>query len=415
MSNPIAVPGTNVPSGAAVAPGGAQGIGGPTVVSTDSGNIATLGTDNRILVPQSSLWSMRLRSYNSVQNCNFEVDQRNIGNLISVPAGGTTILCDRWAHNKPPSATLVASIQRVTQNIYLPGTSFLISQGMWRDTLTTQQASLGATDVLQIFQTVEGPQFRELAGDVTSISLLVRSSVANLKFSVALSDPTFGQSLVKLATIPSANTWTLLQFPNIPQMSGGSFAASPGSAGYVIKIGLAVGSTYIAPAADTWQSGNFIGAPGMSNFAAQAVNSTFDIAFCQHEPGSQCTTLIDCPFSGPNGNLESCQRYFIKSYSYGVKPGTADINGRVWTQVSASSNCYAHVPFKRTMAKVPTITGYSPPTGAVNNVRDENAGLDRTISAALAIGDSDFGGFNLGSVNGAGTNYSFHYIADTGW
>jgi hypothetical protein len=62
MANPIAVPGTNVPSGANVVPGGAQGIqgltgqSGPNAVSTDAGNIATLGSDNLILVPQSQIW-----------------------------------------------------------------------------------------------------------------------------------------------------------------------------------------------------------------------------------------------------------------------------------------------------------------------------------------------------------------------
>jgi|SRR5215469_1994761 len=60
MSNPVAVPGTNVPSGSGVTPGGAQGVqgltgpAGPYVVSTDSGNLATLGSDNRFYVPSNS-------------------------------------------------------------------------------------------------------------------------------------------------------------------------------------------------------------------------------------------------------------------------------------------------------------------------------------------------------------------------
>jgi microcystin-dependent protein len=47
MANPIAVPGTNVPSGAAVSPGGSQG---PTTVSANANNKATLGTDSLLLV-----------------------------------------------------------------------------------------------------------------------------------------------------------------------------------------------------------------------------------------------------------------------------------------------------------------------------------------------------------------------------
>jgi hypothetical protein len=53
MANPIAVPGTVVPSGSLTNPGGAQGVQGvqgPTAVSADAGNLATLGSDNLILV-----------------------------------------------------------------------------------------------------------------------------------------------------------------------------------------------------------------------------------------------------------------------------------------------------------------------------------------------------------------------------
>jgi len=54
MANTITVPGSSVPSGANVSPGGAQGvqgIQGPTAVSANAGNQATLGTDNLVFVP----------------------------------------------------------------------------------------------------------------------------------------------------------------------------------------------------------------------------------------------------------------------------------------------------------------------------------------------------------------------------
>src|SRR5215471_2028348 len=51
-----AVPGTVIPTGSAFSPGGSQGVQGlqgaqgPTVVSTDAGNTATLGSDSKIFV-----------------------------------------------------------------------------------------------------------------------------------------------------------------------------------------------------------------------------------------------------------------------------------------------------------------------------------------------------------------------------
>src|SRR6516165_446511 len=84
-------------------PQGTQGPTGPTGppsgVSTDSGNIATLGSDAKILVPQSAITAMRLRSFNAIGNPNFEVDQRNCGNSVNFPAGGylKTFVNDRWS------------------------------------------------------------------------------------------------------------------------------------------------------------------------------------------------------------------------------------------------------------------------------------------------------------------------------
>ena len=162
---------------------------------------------------------------------------------------------------------------------------------------------------------------RELINDVHSISLLVYSSVAGLKFSVALRDPTDANSLVNLCTIPTANTWTLITLPNLPVWpAGGNFSILPGAQGYNLTVTLACGSTYMAPAAGTWQTGLFLGAPGMSSWVASPVNSTFFLAFVQHEPGALCTTLMDKPFSQ---NLDECLRYYQKTYAYGTKPGTA--------------------------------------------------------------------------------------------
>jgi hypothetical protein len=291
--------------------------------------------------------------------------------------------------------------------------SFMITREYQRFTLTGVQASLGATDTYGIYQFIEGPQWRELGGDVTSLSLLVRSSVSGLKFSAALRDANSTVSLVKLCTIPSANTWTLITLPNIPLPSSGTFNYQPGQVGYILNIMLSVGSTYIAPAADTWQNGVFIGAPGMDNFCGKTNGSTFDLAFHQHEPGALCTTPIDCPFTQ---NYDDCLRYFQKTYDYGTKPGTVTNNGALSVLATAAQNPYGAFPFKRTLAKnSPTLTGYSPMTGAAGAVRDLNAAIDRSISGGLFVGDSGHTGFALSTTNAASALYIFHYTADAGW
>jgi hypothetical protein len=421
---PAPVPGTVVSSGSAVGPGGdtgliggtgptgATGATGPNAVSTDANNLATLGSDNLIAVPASSIWSMRLRSYNAVGNPNFEVDQRQPG--TSGPISGGMI--DRWVSIKTGMASATGTIQQLPAglpDLCIPGTNFRISRAFLRVTLTAQQASLAAGDQLYLHQEIEGPNWRELSNDVHSVALLVRSSVAGLKFGLTLRDPvSVSQSLTKLCTITSANTWTLIQLPNIPVWPSGNFQPAPGISGYRLDIVLSAGSTFTATANDVWQSGNFLGALGQSNFAASPVNSTFDIGFLQHEPGSLCTTFQDKPFSQ---NLTECLRYYDKSYSYAVKPGTVTSPGIQVFVPAGGVNPITPIRFKQIMATQPTMTGYNYTTGAINSVRDATNSADRAISSTASTGDGGFNGFNV--TGGVSTIWQalFHYTADTGW
>ena len=148
------------------------------------------------------IWSVRLRSFNAVGNPNFEVSQRNLTNSVS-----TGMSVDRWWPIK--TGTMVyAAVQGTASGaeLVVPGTNFQISRSFQRLTLSTAQATLAAGDMLNRIQGIEGLYFRELQYDVHSISILCRSSVAGLKFSLSLRDSTNANSLCKLCTIPSART-----------------------------------------------------------------------------------------------------------------------------------------------------------------------------------------------------------------
>jgi hypothetical protein len=360
---------------------------------------------------QSQIWSTRLRSFNSVGNCSFSVDQRTVGTGMSL--AGLAFIQDRWQGSNN-LATGRATAVPTYGNVTLPGTSsFYITDRFLRITLTTAQASLAAGELLYLQQLVEGPMLRELLGDVHSISLLVRSSVAGLKFGCALRDAALTRSLCKLCTIPSSNVWTLIPLSNLPLWdAGATWNVQPGNQGYILSIALAAGTTFTAPAADTWQAGNFVAPPGMSNFAASAVNSTFDIAFCQHEPGAQATTLIDKPFSQ---NYDECLRYYAKSYDYGVKGPTNTAVGVV-SAMTGSNGLYAlgTIPFPKTMAKTPTLTVYAV-DGTANAVLQLGAGGNASVSTILGEGAKGFYGVGFPSAVTVNTPCQMHYTADTGW
>jgi hypothetical protein len=109
-------------------------------------------------------------------------------------------------------------------------------------------------------------------------------------------------------------------------------------------------------------------------------------------------------------------RYFTKSYLYGTAPGAVSNPGQCSiSPFNTGQNPNGAIPFKKVMAKIPTVTGYSNATGATNTVRDSSAAVDRAITAVASAGDSGFGGFALSTQNASATIYSFHYTADTGW
>jgi hypothetical protein len=221
--------------------------------------------------------------------------------------------------------------------------------------------------------------------------------------------------LTKLCTIPNANTVTLIPLPNLPIIPGAANPVlTPGNNGYIIGICLACGTTYTSPANDTWQSGNFMGAVGQGNFCAQAINSTFDLAFVQHEPGAQATTPTDKPFSQ---NLDECLRYYCKSYSYAVKAGTVDFNGALAQTVATASYGSVYGPFRwpRIMAKAPTLNIWNPNDGTNGTVLNAMNATAYGVSGAINVGDSGYNGFTITGPPAAVAIYRFHHTGDTGW
>jgi hypothetical protein len=363
-----------------------------------------------------TIWSVRLRSLNCAGNPTYEVDQINIGGSVPFISVARSLV-DRWiGRNVGSTMTATGGRQNASgAELVVPGTNFAISRNFLRVTLTAAQASLAATDYLTFYQTIEGPRFRELQYDVHSCSLLVRSSVSGLKFGLSIGDAAGTRSLLKLCTIPSANTWVLLTYPNLPIFpSAGNFSSAPGVAGYLLSITLAAGSTYTAPANDTWQNGSFIGALGQDNFASKPVNSTVDFAFMQHEPGSQCTTPIDCSFGQNYDGDFGCLRYSAKSYPYATKAGTVLATGCSTALPGSTSFPLAGVRWPKIMAKTPTTTLYSPNNGAVNTVFNYISGSNIAASTS-DVNETGMTTLSTPSGLSAGQGVIFHWVSDTGW
>jgi hypothetical protein len=402
---------TTILSGSQVSPSGDPGPLPPAAVSADTGNIATLGSDNLISVPQQTIWYQRLRSFNSLGNPTFEVDARTVGAGTSA---GNTFALDRWIRAGALGVNVFQQPVATGNVIAVPNTNFGITSKYLRFTLTTQKPTLAAGDYIFIQQDVEGPRLRELINDVHSISILCRGP-ANLAFAVVVRDSTSAYSLCNLCTLgPNPNLWYLITLPNLAIWTpSGTFPLTPGNLGYYFIVCLASGSTFIPPANGSWQSGNFIGAVGMSNFAAQPVNTIFDIAYVGHEPGALATTPQDLSF---DDNLLACGRYWQKTWDYSMAiANVGNQSGMVRGSITGTQvqiNPGATFPIR--MAKVPTVTAYSPSTGAAGMVRAIGAGADKAATTSTNVGETGYV-LNLSTALAAADSFQWHHVADTGW
>ncbi|MFA5956141.1 DUF2793 domain-containing protein [Hyphomicrobium sp.] len=123
--------------------------------------------------------------------------------------------------------------------------------------------------------------------------------------------------------------------------------------------------------------------------SAQAQSVTLDIGNVWLGAGAAAPAVFDPP--PPQSDLVNCQRYYAKTYPvsdapgtvYGATGGGGPPGGFVWVTVN-----YAEVVdwlFPAAMRAIPSVSLYSPYTGASSKARVQNAGIDVAANTS-AIG-----------------------------
>ena len=106
--------------------------------------------------------------------------------------------------------------------------------------------------------------------------------------------------------------------------------------------------------------------------------------------------------------LALCQRYYQKSYTQSVAPGTVSQNGALTVLYSASYGATFGFQFRTTMRAAPSITLYSQSSGTISRV--DSIGVGDSTYTLGEVGDSGVRYLLLGSgVSGA----VFHYVASS--
>ncbi|TDR79993.1 hypothetical protein [Paludibacterium purpuratum] len=220
------------------------------------------------------------------------------GNASQTPASGTFVL-DQWQFGATQAGKI--NFQQVA------GPTSMGFDAYAQFTVASA-VTLVASDNINLTQDIESQNLTALAWGTSnakpvSLQFVVNASVAGL-YSVCLRNPMGTRSYPVAFNIPVAGADTLIQIPNIPGDTTGSWILTGTGGGLQVIFGLGQGSATVAtPGA--WSNGNIVGASGTTQIA-QMAGATFKVTGVQLEVGPFCTAF-ERPT--PEAELARCQRY----------------------------------------------------------------------------------------------------------
>ena len=255
------------------------------------------------------------------------IDQRNAGASVSTSSGTSTYSVDRckvW-YTQTSKFTVQQNAGSVTPpsgfNNYVGATS-------------SSAYTVGATDRFMIGQAIEGYNVADLGwgasgASTVTISFWVRSSLTGT-FGGAIGNDAGDRSYVFTYTISSANTWEQKTITVTGDTSGTWPKTTSG--GLYLYLSIGAGSS-VSTTAGSWQSGFYVSATGATSVVGTN-GATFYITGVQLEAG---TTASPFEYRQYGTELQLCQRYYEKTYSQSVVPGTATESNVEWAGTSFQS------------------------------------------------------------------------------
>jgi hypothetical protein len=283
------------------------------------------------------------------------IDQRNAGSAVTINDGTPKFPVDRLYCYRDSSAN--NSVLTAQQSTDVPtGAGFVDSV---KFTVTTAETSTNAGRFFSIQQKIEGNNVSDLlfgfsSAKTVTLSFWVKSSLTGA-FGGSLMNSAYNRSYPFNYTISSANTWEQKTITIAGDQSGTWLTDT----GIGLRVGwcLGVGSTYEGTANQWNGSLNF--APTSSVQLINTLNATFYITGTQLEVGSSATGF---DFRSYGTELALCLRYYEKTYSQGVVPGTSTESNVEWAGTSfqslASTGTFQAQlrPFKVIKRAAPTMT-----------------------------------------------------------
>ena len=320
-----------------------------------------------------------LGSKNLVINGAMNISQRGTSST-GITASGYRSAPDRF---RPSIGT--AGTWTISQSTDVPtGEGFAHS---YKFDCTTADASLAVGDDMALQYRFEGQDVQMLKKGTSSavpvtVSFWVKSTKTGT-FILELMDNDNAREISKSYTVSSSNTW---EYKSVTFEGDTTGALDDDTArSLTLQWWLAAGTNWTSGTLNTsWsdpaQANRVV---GQVNIADSTSNDWF-LTGVQMEIGEKATEFEHEPFET---TLRKCQRYFCRTYTYGVATGTATSLGAVVTQAEATTT-YSGAgtwEYPNEMRAAPTITLYS----------TQNA--DTTGKVTADSTDGDGGTFGIGS------------------
>lgn len=280
---------------------------------------------------------------------------------------------------------------------------------------TTAKGSLSAGDSEMISQNLEGSNVADCAFGTAAAKPFVD------RFQVQLPAGTYHMHYSNSASnrhcaVPfvisggEANT-AVVKSVVVPADTGGTWLTADGVIGMTRDLILAAGSTFTGGTASTWGATMYFAATAQANI----LSSTANVARL-----ADVGLRLDPDATGVYGQYEvgethavyRSERYWEKSYNDGVAPGTVTTEGNSIGAggSTAAGNSVIPCNFKLRKCKVPTMTAYSPATGAAGNCRG-STGTDRPVTTDNAgTGSAYF--TNTGTISSSDLKLAAHWTAN---
>lgn len=304
----------------------------------------------------------------------FEVSQENGAVLGSV---SSYYGVDQWACNFS-GASVVMNTQQVADPFSEISGFRRLRRGL-KMTVATAQASLVGSDLLGVFQKIEGTFWKALGfgtADASAVDIvaIVHASVAGT-YSLSLRNGAANRSYVVPVALVSGINVVLV---TVPGDTSGTWATDTGVAA-ILQFSCGSGSTLTAPSANAWVDGNYFDAPGGTLNMAATLGATLTIGYmnvfahgvlpwssASEITGEALQRLLNMR-RGFDDELRRCQRYWCSTYPYGTRPGTATNAGAIKRLLDAAQSYAPPGIFEfpvEMRSSSPAVAVYSPLDGA---------------------------------------------------